>query len=300
MKDYNAHTAGDTRRLPPWMRRKVRETEDVVALKKILRNKNLHTVCQSAGCPNLSECFKKPTATFMILGDICTRNCRFCGVPKGKPTPPDPDEPNQIAASVKMLGLRHAVITSVTRDDLADGGAGQFADVVTSIRKVCPETTTETLIPDFKGDSDPLEIVLRSGVDILNHNVETVPGLYEKVRPEADYRQSLEVLRQAKLIRPGITTKSGIMVGLGEKPADVESLFHDLYEVGCDALTIGQYLAPSRGHFPVFEYVTPKQFEEYREKAEQTGIKWVNSGPYVRSSYNAEELMESVKESRNE
>ncbi|MCK5145232.1 lipoyl synthase [bacterium] len=295
------HTPGDNpRRLPPWMRRKVRLSENVTKLKKIIKDKNLHTVCQSAGCPNFHDCFEKPTATFMILGNICSRNCRFCGVPKGTPALPDNDEPDRVADAAESLQLKHIVITSVTRDDLEDGGAAQFARTIEAIRHRRPETTTEVLIPDFQGNKKSLQTVLNSGIDILNHNVETVPRLYPDVRPQADFEQSLCVLRNAKELKTGIITKSGLMVGLGETVEEMMAVFRHLTEVGCDALTIGQYLAPNHSSFPLVEYIHPDQFERYRQQAESAGIRYVYAGPYVRSSYNAEELMDAVKEARSE
>lgn len=287
-------------RLPPWMRRRVRENEQVIALKKILREKHLHTVCQSAGCPNISECFQKPTATFMILGSVCTRNCRFCGVSKGVPQPVDAEEPRRVGEAVKALGLKHVVITSVTRDDLEDGGAEQFARTVEQIRRFLPSASVEALIPDFGGDGESLKIVLDSGLDILNHNVETVPRLYRKIRPEADFERSLELLNRAKCISPDVITKSGLMVGLGETSQEVIGVFRRLVEVGCDALTIGQYLSPNWHSYPVQEYIEPERFDEYREAAQNVGIRWVHAGPYVRSSYNAEALMKDIKETYGE
>ena len=284
------------RRLPPWMRRRVRESASVITLKKILREKNLHTVCQSAGCPNITECFQKPTATFMILGNICTRNCRFCGVSKGAPLPVDPDEPRRIGEAVKALGLIHVVITSVTRDDLEDGGAKQFVRTVEEIRWFLPHSSVEALIPDFRGSEKSLRIVLESGLDILNHNVETVPRLYNIIRPEADFGRSLEVLRRTKNFSSDIIAKSGLMVGLGETSQEVVEVMKRLIDVGCDAITIGQYLSPGGWSYPVHEYVLPEMFEEYRETALNMGFRWANAGPYVRSSFNAEELMRNIKE----
>lgn len=289
-------TGSSHRRLPPWMRRRLRESESVIALKKILRDKNLHTVCQSAGCPNISECFQKPTATFMILGNICTRNCRFCGVSKGAPLPVDPDEPRRIGEAAKALGLMHVVITSVTRDDLEDGGAKQFARTVEEIRRVLPHSSVEALIPDFRGSEKSLRIVMESGLDILNHNIETVPRLYNTIRPEADFGRSLEVLRRTKKFTSNIIAKSGLMVGLGETSQEVVEVMKRLIEVGCDAITLGQYLSPDGRSYPVHEYILPEMFEEYRETALNMGFRWANAGPYVRSSFNAEELMRNSKE----
>ena len=283
------------RRLPEWMRKRVSDTEDVVALKKVLRKRQLHTVCQSAGCPNVSECFKKPTATFMILGDVCTRNCRFCGIAKGKPQPVDTDEPARIAETASAMGLRHVVITSVTRDDLNDGRSSQFAETVRQIRSQLPEATVEALIPDFLGHKKNLETVLCSRPDILNHNVETVPALYERIRPEANFQRSLDVLSHAKVHAPGMITKSGLMVGLGESREELLFVFHALAEIGCDALTIGQYLPPARTSAPVVEFIHPDEFEALRTEALAAGIPWVYAGPFIRSSYNAGALMEECR-----
>lgn len=265
-------------------------------MKKTLRHRRLHTVCESAGCPNLSECFQKPTATFMILGNVCTRNCRFCGVAKGAPEPLNPHEAAEIGEAVRAMGLRHAVITSVTRDDLADGGAAQFAGTVRAIHSASPGTTIETLIPDFNGSAASLSAVLAADVDILNHNVETVPALYSRVRPEADFVRSLTVLSDSKRLSPDVVTKSGLMVGLGESEEQMLDLFKRLADVSCDALTIGQYLAPNRTSYAVKEYVVPERYEFYRQAAVDAGIPWVYAGPYVRSSYNAETLMDTIRE----
>ena len=282
-------------RLPVWMRRRMREREEVTALKKRLRDMNLYTVCQSAGCPNIAECFSKPTATFMILGDVCTRSCRFCGVSKDNPLPIDEDEPRRIGEAVRALGLKHVVITSVTRDDLDDGGAEQFARTVEQIHRFLPDATVEVLIPDFKGLIDCLKTVLNSRVDILNHNVETVPRLYEHVRPEADFKRSLSVLKNAKEVYPNITTKSGLMVGLGETYDEVIDVLKRLHRIGCDAVTIGQYLAPSRQSYPVWEYVPPDMFDDYRQAAMRMGFRRVNAGSFVRSSFNAEEMIAELR-----
>jgi len=288
------------RRLPPWMRRRVRNDEHVLALKKIIRRRKLNTVCQSAGCPNISECFRKPTATFMILGDVCTRNCRFCGVSKGIPIPVDPDEPRRIAEAVRDLELKHVVITSVTRDDLPDGGARQFARTVEQIHHVHPGATVETLIPDFMGDENSLETILETKVDILNHNIETVPRLYPEVRSGANFERSLKVLQRASVYSSDMVTKSGLMVGLGETYEEMVSVFRDLNSVGCDALTIGQYLSPNASSLPVAEYIVPEIFVMYKKEALDVGIKWINASPYVRSSFNADEMMRNIKEYRIE
>ncbi len=285
----------DTHHLPVWLRKKQKQTKEILKLKRTLRSRNLHTVCESAGCPNIVECFKKPTATFMILGNHCTRNCTFCGIPKGKTERPDPDEPLHVAEASRELKLKHIVITSVTRDDLPDGGAEHFAKTVKSIKNLLPTSTVEVLIPDFKGSKKSLKTVLQSGVEVLNHNVETVPELYSDVRPQAQYQQSLELLKRVKEIKPDVIVKSGLMVGLGETDAQLNRVFNDLNEAHCDALTIGQYLRPSVNAYPVKEYIRPEKFEQYKERAEKAGIKWVFSAPLVRSSYNAESLMKQFK-----
>ncbi len=251
----------------------------------------VHTVCQSARCPNVGECFGRGTATFMILGDICTRDCRFCAVEHGVPGPPDSDEPRRVAEAAKMLLLSHVVVTSVTRDDLPDGGASQFAATIGAVRELLPEGRVEVLVPDFEGDWRALQIVLSEAPDVLNHNVETVPRLYAEVRPQAHYERSLELLRRAAESRCGAVTKSGFMVGLGETEAEVNALLNDLRRAGVDSVTVGQYLQPTREHLPVAEYVTPGRFEAYAEAGRKLGFRSVMSGPLVRSSYRAGELM---------
>lgn len=261
-------------------------------MKAILRRRNLHTVCESARCPNMGECFAKPTAAFMILGDVCTRGCGFCSIDKSRvPVEPDADEPYNIALTAKEMGLTHVVVTSVTRDDLADGGAHQFAMTIRALRGQIPAATIEVLTPDFKGDKSALTIVLDARPDIFNHNVETVERLYPIVRPEADYHGSLTVLRLAKAT--GVMTKSGIMAGLGETVEDVRRTLQDMKDAHCDAVTIGQYLQPMRLNLPVVEYVRPEVFEEYASYGMSIGIKHVYSGTFVRSSYNAERLAPS-------
>lgn len=282
------------RRLPPWLSRRLGQPSKLHTMKNILRSRNLHTVCESARCPNIGECFSKPTATFMILGDVCTRQCGFCSVEKrGMPLVVDPDEPQNIALTAKELGLRHVVITSVTRDDLHDGGAMQFALTIRALRDTIPAVSVEVLTPDFKGDNGSLETVLNEGPDIFNHNLETVPSLYKKVRFEADYRRSLEVIKMAKTTRPDIIAKSGIMVGFGETMDEVKSVMKDLLDAGCDAVTIGQYLRPSIKNLEVEEYVPLEVFKEYEGYGRDIGLKYVYSGPFVRSSYNAELLTAS-------
>ena len=259
----------------------------------MLRNHRLATVCEEARCPNIGTCFTKPAAAFMILGSSCTRNCGFCCVESASSHllgPPDADEPQRVALAARDMGLRYVVITSVTRDDLPDGGAAQFSGTVKAIREHLPAAKIEVLTPDFRGDSSALRTVLDSRPDVFNHNIETVPRLYEIVRPQADYIRSLGVIRNIKKLAPGMRSKSGFMVGLGETAEEVVSLIHDLRSAGCDYLTIGQYLRPSKRNLPVTEYVAPATFERYREVALSAGFRGVSSAPLVRSSMNAEEM----------
>ncbi|MEN3203486.1 MAG: lipoyl synthase [Atribacterota bacterium] len=279
--------------LPPWIKRRFPPQEEWERVQKLLRTLTLHTVCESARCPNLGECFRRGTATFLILGNTCTRSCRFCAVGKGMPLPPDPGEPERVAEAAKRLHLRHVVVTSVTRDDLPDGGAEHFAATISAIRKALPQATVEVLIPDFQGSEKALETVLAAYPDVLNHNVETVPRLYPLVRPQADYARSLWLLEKAKEKAPGILTKSGLMVGLGETKAEVEEVLRDLRKAKCDIVTIGQYLRPSVHHLPVASYILPEEFEYYREYALRLGFSGVASGPFVRSSYRAEEFVKA-------
>jgi len=252
----------------------------------------LNTVCVEARCPNLSECWSRHVATFMILGEKCTRRCRFCAVTTARPDPPDPEEPLRLAEAAAKLGLRHVVITSVARDDLPDEGAGHFARCIVAVRTRLPHATVEVLVPDFHARSECIETVLAAGPQVFNHNVETVPSLHRRVRPQAKYARSLETLRIAKAVRPEVTTKSGIMVGLGEGRDELLAVFRDLRAVGCDLLTIGQYLKPTAdaGHLPVERYYRPEEFAELAERARELGFAGVASGPFVRSSYLAEEL----------
>ena len=252
-----------------------------------LAESRLHTVCAEALCPNRGKCFSEGEATFLILGDICTRACTFCAVSKSKPNPPDPGEPRRAALLAKKWKLKHAVFTSPTRDDLPDGGAAHFAETISEMKKLNPGMTTEPLIPDFKGSRKALETVLAAGPSVLGHNIETAAGLYEQVRIGAVYERSLELLARSKKIRPDIFTKSGLMLGLGETGAQIEQTLHDLRAHGCDLLTLGQYLAPSRTHFPVKRYYTPGEFAAWGKKAEKLGFKAALSGPLVRSSYRA-------------
>lgn len=275
-------------RLPEWIKT---PSSDLHTVKRVLRGHRLLTVCEEARCPNKGLCFSKPTATFMILGDICTRNCGFCSVKSGIPWPIDRDEPERVSKAAYEMGLRHVVITSVTRDDLFDGGASQFAETIKAVRRRLPEAKIEVLTPDFKGDESSLKTVLDAKPDVFNHNMETVRRLYYKVRPEADYERSLNVLRNAKKLFPHIKTKSGLMLGLGETIDEVIELLNDLRKVRCDFLTIGQYLRPSKKNLPVVEYIKPEIFEELKDIANDLGFKFVASGPLVRSSMNAEEFL---------
>lgn len=281
-------------RKPEWLKIKTIGGKNRTQVEKLLGSLALHTVCKEAACPNLMECFSRKTATFMILGKLCTRNCAFCNVEKGMAEGIDGEEPEKIAEAAGALGLKHVVITSVTRDDLADGGAGHFASVIEKVRRRCDGITIEVLIPDFKGNESALDTVISAAPDIINHNIETVSRLYPEVRPQADYRRSLQLLRTVKEKDSRIYTKSGIMAGLGEKPEEVTEVFKDLREYGCDILTIGQYLAPSLKHHPVVEFVTPGRFEEYKAAAYSRGFRHVMSGPLVRSSYHADNALESV------
>ncbi len=276
---------------PAWLNKKI-NLRDCNKMQQLLRGLKLHTVCEEAACPNISECFKKQTAAFMILGRNCTRNCGFCNIGHGEPSPVDNAEAKHVAEAVFHLGLRHVVITSVTRDDLKDGGARQFAETVLAVRKSCGNVIIEVLIPDLNADRASIGIVVDSAPDIINHNLETVSRLYPEVRPRADYRRSLNVLKIVKeLSGSNIYTKSGIMAGLGEREGEVLDLFLDLRRVGCDFLSIGQYLAPSKSHYPVKEYINAELFGYYKQKAEEARFRFVASAAYVRSSYMAEEYI---------
>ncbi len=270
-------------------------TEDVTKMKAMLRNLNLHTVCEEASCPNIGDCFGRKTATFMILGDRCTRKCSYCDVSHDRPLPPDPHEPENIAKAVKKLNLRYVVITSVNRDDLPDGGASHFASVVQTIRKEIPDCKIEVLIPDFLGDRRALETVAASKPDVINHNIETVPSLFPVVRHRGDYQRSLNVIRWIKEIDSGIISKSGIMVGLGETEEEILRVMEDLVENNCEVLTIGQYLRPSRNHYPVKKYYTEEEFKRLEEAGYRMGFREVFSGVLVRSSYHADEVYEKIK-----
>lgn len=276
---------------PEWLHVSAGNARNNAEVAALLKELDLHTVCEEASCPNCGECFGRRTATFMILGRNCTRNCTFCCVSKGEPERPDPEEPRNIAEAVKELKLKYAVITSVTRDDLPDGGASHFAEVIQAIKNIegFRSPLIEVLIPDFKGSTDALRTVISAIPDVINHNVETVPRLYPEVRPQAVYARSLELLAKVKAIEPAIRTKSGIMVGLGETEQEVYNVLDDLRRHSCDFLTIGQYLAPSRFHHPVVEYILPEVFAKYRQVALDRGFSYVASGPLVRSSYMAED-----------
>lgn len=278
-------------RIPPWLRIKLPKSENFSCTSGLIKDLKLNTVCQSAKCPNKWECFSKNVATFLIMGRVCTRNCAFCNITPGDILPVDHDEPARVAEAAKRLKLKHVVITSVTRDDLPDGGAAHFAATIAAVRAIMPGCTIEVLIPDLQGDEKALKVVLDAGPDVLNHNLETVPDLYETIRPQADYQQSLDVLSRSKKIAPNIPTKSGIMVGLGETDEQIMPILDDLAAIGCDIVTIGQYMQPTRQHPLVRRYVEPEVFEGYAEEGKKRGIRHMFSAPLVRSSYNAEKFV---------
>ena len=280
---------------PEWLRAKAPVGENFHNLKKLARGLGLHTVCESAQCPNIGECWNHRTATFMLLGDICTRRCGFCAVPKGKPGPIEWDEPRRVAEAVATLGLKHAVVTSVNRDDDNLGGARIFAETIREIRELVPGCRVEVLIPDFQGLDEALKIVLDARPDVLNHNTETVPRLYRSVRSGARYERTLRLLENAKAFSPATVTKSGVMVGLGEATDELVEVFRDLGSRGVDILTVGQYLRPSRDHLPISRFYTPAEFEYLKEEALRFGFRHVESGPLVRSSYHAHEQAESTQ-----
>lgn len=281
-------------RKPPWLKRRLPSGPEYEQVRNLLNEVRLHTVCQEAKCPNIWECFSHKTATFLILGDRCTRNCGFCAIAHGPSGPPDPEEPLRVAKAVEKMALRYVVITSVTRDDLPDGGAGIFADTIETIRRRMPETFIEVLTPDFMGDLNAVKKVILARPDVFNHNIETVPRLYSVARPQADYGRSLKVLEMAKNIDPDMVTKTGIMVGLGETEKEMIETFQDLLNVGCNILTIGQYLQPSKENLPVIRFVPPEEFQKLRDIALEMGFDEVASGPFVRSSYHAKELFEAI------
>ncbi|WP_028549506.1 lipoyl synthase [Paenibacillus sp. UNC451MF] len=283
-------------RKPDWLKIKLTTGDNFKEIKNMMRGKTLHTVCEEAKCPNIHECWANRTATFMILGDICTRACRFCAVKTGLPTELDLQEPERVAEAAEQMGLKHVVVTSVARDDLADGGASIFAATITAIRKRNPMCSVEVLIPDFLGNEASLRTVLEAKPDILNHNIETVERLSDKVRARAKYRRSLELLQRSKQIAPQIPTKSSIMLGVGEEWSEILQTMEDLREVQCDIMTIGQYLQPSLNHLPVSQYYPPAQFAELKEEGMKRGFSHVESGPMVRSSYHAHEQVKSAQQ----
>ena len=277
-----------------WLRRKLPDQKVINKMENLFKDLNLHTVCDSALCPNRGECFKNGTATFMIMGDVCSRNCQFCAVKKGKPLPLDPKEPIHIAQAAKYLKLKHVVVTSVTRDDLLNGGAEHFAQTVIVIKNFLPKSTVEILIPDFQGSREALQKVIEVHPEVINHNIETIERLYSSVRPIADYKTSLQLIKRVKIGNQDIITKSGIMLGLGEKKEEVVIAMKDLRKVNCDLLTIGQYLRPSPQHLKVKEYIHPDEFEVYRKIGMSLGFKHVLSGPLVRSSYHSGEILQNI------
>lgn len=277
---------------PPWLRKRIPPFQDLMRVKSILRTADLHTVCEEARCPNLGECFAGGTAAMLILGKICTRSCGFCAVQHGAPAPPDESEPQEVAEAVRKMELQYVVITSVTRDDLPDGGASYFAQTIRALRGLDRKIKVEVLIPDFKGDVSSLRTVLEEGPDVLNHNIETLPRLYPAVRPQAEYKRSIDLLKRSKENYPHILTKSGLMLGLGEDRKEVWDLFRDLREAGCDFLTVGQYLQPRPDRLGVVRYVPPEEFEEYKKIGEGMGFK-LASGPFVRSSFHASQMFDA-------
>ncbi|MGZ8136809.1 MAG: lipoyl synthase [Methylococcaceae bacterium] len=282
-------------RKPDWIRVKLGANDEVNRIKQLLREHKLHTVCEEAACPNLGECFQHGTATFMIMGDLCTRRCPFCDVAHGKPLPLDQNEPQHLAEAIKTLALKYVVITSVDRDDLRDGGAGHFAECIKKTRELTPSTKIEILVPDFRGRLDKaVAILAEQPCDVFNHNLETVPRLYKKARPGSDYQGSLDLLQRFHQAQPNVPTKSGLMLGIGERPEEVHQVMTDLLAHGCSMLTLGQYLQPSKAHLPVQSYVTPAEFDEYGAIARELGFKQVASAPMVRSSYHADLQAKSI------
>ena len=281
-------------RKPDWLKQRLPSGPEFEKIRGMIHKDRLHTVCQEAGCPNIWECFSHHTATFLIMGSRCTRNCRFCAVTEGPLEPPDPEEPARVARVARQMGLKYVVVTSVTRDDLPDGGAGIFAETIEKIRQEIPDVCVEVLIPDFQGSKGALETVLNAYPDVLNHNIETVPRLYPEVRPQADYRRSLDLVQYAHEYDPALLTKSGIMLGLGEYQAEISLTLEDMLKAGCRMLTLGQYLQPSKDHLPVKRYIPPEEFEEWRKTALQMGFAEVASAPFVRSSYHARELFQEI------
>jgi len=283
---------------PEWLTIQVPSAENLDRMKKLLDAGHLHTVCEGADCPNIGECFASKTCTFMILGDVCTRNCRFCAVGHGRPMQVDPGEPQAVALTSQQLGLKHVVVTSVTRDDLADGGAAHFAATIRAIRAQVPKATIEVLIPDYQGSLEALQLVINAGPDVINHNIETVPRLYASVRPQAIYSRSLQLLRRISESGQAILSKSGLMLGLGETNGDVIEVMEDLRKVDCNILTLGQYLSPSPTHHPVIEYVHPDTFKMLQEMGYNMGFLEVNAGPLVRSSYHAAKTFSNIEQNK--
>lgn len=281
-----------SRPLPPWLRPAVRRRPHLASLGRGLARAGVHTVCQSARCPNLGECFARGNATFMIMGEVCTRDCRFCAIEHGFPAPLDPDEPRRVARAAADLSLRHVVVTSVTRDDLPDGGAAHFAATIGALRELLPRSRVEVLVPDLQGDTEALNTIIEAGPDVLNHNIETIARLYPEVRPQADYARSLDLLRASARLSRDMLTKSGLMVGLGETEEEVHAALRDLRAADVAAVTIGQYLQPTRRHLPVAAYLHPDIFRRYAETARALGFPHVLSGPLVRSSYHARDLIQ--------
>ena len=282
--------------LPEWIRAKGQKRRQAEPLRQELTRRGIHTVCQSARCPNIGECFSRGTATFLLLGETCTRRCGFCAIKTGRGEPVDPFEPIKIATMVKTLGLRHAVLTSVARDDLPDEGASQFARTVRAIKTLCPDTTVEVLTPDFHARRDLIAIVVAAGPEVYNHNVETVPRLQKLVRPQASYERSLRVLEIVKELAPAVLTKSGLMLGLGETLEEVVQVLRDLRGVGCEVVTIGQYLRPTTRHLPVVRYVPPEEFAALERIGYELGFRYVFAGPFVRSSYLADAALEEAQQ----
>lgn len=278
------------KRLPDYLKRPIIDTDKTRTVRRILKTKCLNTVCENARCPNKNECYTKNTATFLIMGNNCTRNCRYCNISCARPEPLDLNEPFHVAEAVKDLGLKYAVITSVTRDDLSDGGAEHFANCIYEIRKISPDVKIEILTPDFKGNKDSLNTIIKARPNVFNHNIETVRNVFKTARPQGDYDCSLEVLKYIK-DNSNIITKSGLMIGLGETFEDIEQTLVDLKNVGCDILTIGQYIQPSKAHLEVSKYYTPEEYENLKQLAKKVGIKHYQIGPLVRSSYRASELI---------
>ncbi len=283
--------AAPTLRKPGWLKMKMPAGEKYARLLELVNRRNLHTVCQSAKCPNMGECWAHGTATLMILGDVCTRSCGFCHIATGRPPTLDLDEPRRVGEAVASMRLRHAVLTSVNRDELPDGGAGVWAETIRQIRHTSPQTTIEVLIPDFRGDARALQAVLDARPDILNHNVETVPRLYPRVRPQAAYLRSLELLTRSKA--QGFVTKTGMMLGLGEESEEIDRVLDDLVSLGCDIFTLGQYLQPTTAHLPVERWVHPDEFASWKQRGQDKGLRHVEAGPLVRSSYHAERQVDA-------